>query len=75
MPNFPDKITEKLTKTEMEFLEEIVGFLERNGEITNYRAQLLTNKTAENVRKIFGNLVEIGVLVEEGENKGRKYKI
>lgn len=72
---FPDKITDKLTKTEMDFLEEIIGFLERNGEITNYRAQLLTNKSPENIRKIFNNMVEKGVFVEEGDNKGRKYKI
>ena len=71
----PDKITDKLTKTEMDFLEEIIGFLERNGEITNYRAQLLTNKSPENIRKIFNNMVEKGVFVEEGDNKGRKYKI
>jgi hypothetical protein len=39
------KITDKITKAEWEFLEQIAGYLDRNGEISNYRAQLLTGKS------------------------------
>jgi len=72
---FTDIITDKLTKTELEFLEQIAGFIDKNGEITNYRAQLLTNKSDVSVKKYFAKFVEIGILKIEGKNKGRKYTI
>jgi Fic family protein len=67
--------TDKLTKTELEFLEQIAGYLDRNGEITNYRAQLLTAKSDVSVKKYLAKFVEIGLLKVEGKNKGRKYLI
>ncbi|MDR1985172.1 MAG: Fic family protein [Prevotellaceae bacterium] len=67
--------TDKLSKIEMEFLEQIADYLDKNGEITNYRAQLLTNKSDVSVKKYFAKLVEIGILKTEGKNKGRKYVI
>lgn len=39
---FTDINTDKLLKAELEFLEQIAGYLDKNGEIANYRAQLLT---------------------------------
>ena len=71
----PDKITDKLSKTELEFLKSIAGFLENNGAIDNYRAQLLTNKSAESVKKYFTVLVQAGIVTAIGVNKGRKYKL
>ncbi|GHT00477.1 huntington interacting protein HYPE [Bacteroidia bacterium] len=72
---FTDINTDKLSKTELEFLEQIAGYLDKNGEITNYRAQLLTNKSDVSVKKYFAKFVEIGILKVEGKNKGRKYII
>jgi Fic family protein len=72
---FTDINTDKLSKTELEFLEQIAGYLDKNGEITNYRAQLLTNKSDVSVKKYFAKFVEIGILKVEGKNKGRKYMI
>jgi Fic family protein len=72
---FTDIITDKLSKTELEFLEQIAGYLDKNGEITNYRAQLLSNKSDVSVKKYLAKFVEIGLLQIEGKNKGRKYKI
>ncbi|MDR2144947.1 MAG: hypothetical protein LBE91_00600 [Tannerella sp.] len=72
---FTDINTDKLSKVELEFLEQIAGYLDKNGEITNYRAQLLTNKSAISVKKYFARFVELGLLEVEGKNKGRKYKI
>ena len=72
---FTDKITDKLSKTEFEFLEHIAGYLDKNGEITNYRAQMLTNKSDISVKKYLAKFVKIGILQIEGKNKGRKYKI
>jgi Fic family protein len=70
---FPEKVTDKLTKTELEFLEQIAGYLERNGEITNYRARLLSNRSAESVKKYLNRFSELGLFQEVGETKGRKY--
>ncbi|MCL2131289.1 MAG: hypothetical protein FWH36_02350 [Lentimicrobiaceae bacterium] len=72
---FTDIITDKFSKTELEFLEQIAGYLDKNGEITNYRAQLLTNKSDISVKKYLAKFTEIGLLQMEGKNKGRKYKI
>ncbi|MDR1226759.1 MAG: hypothetical protein LBK47_07680 [Prevotellaceae bacterium] len=70
-----DIFTDKLSKAELEFLEQIAGYLDKNDEITNYRAQLLTNKSDVSVKKYFAKLVEIGILKVEWKNKGRKYLI
>jgi len=72
---FTDINTDKLSKSELEFLEQIAGYIDRNGEITNYRAQLLTNKSDISVKKYLAKFAEIGLLEIEGNNKGRKYKI
>ena len=72
---FTDINTDKLSKAELEFLEQIAGYLDKNREITNYRAQLLTNKSDISVKKYFAKFVELGLLQVEGKNKGRKYKI
>jgi len=72
---FTDINTDKLSKTELEFLEQIASYLDKYGEITNYRAQLLTNKSNVSVKKYLAKFAEMGLLQVEGENKGRKYKI
>jgi Fic family protein len=72
---FTDINTDKLSKAELEFLEQIAGYLDKNGEITNYRAQLLTNKSDVSVKKYLVKFVAIGLLQTEGQNKGRKYVI
>jgi Fic family protein len=72
---FTDINTDKLSKAELEFLEQIAGSLDKNGEMTNYRAQLLTNKSDISVKKYLAKFVELGLLQVEGKNKGRKYKI
>ena len=71
----PDKITDKLSRGELDFLRGIIGFLENNDKIDSHRAQLLTNKSAESVKKYFAALTMAGILVATGENKGRKYKL
>jgi Fic family protein len=69
------KSTDRLSKTELEFLHGIIGFLENNGEIDNYRAQLLTNKSAGSVKKYFAALVAAEMLSAHGATKARKYKL
>lgn len=72
---FPEISTDILTKTEQAFLEQIAGYLDRNGEITNYRAQVLTNRSAESIKKYLARFVELGILQAVGENKGRRYVV
>ncbi len=70
----PDKITDKLKKSDFEFLNDILGYLQNNKTIDNYKARLLTNKSTESVKKHFAALVDVGILCPEGQNKGRKYR-
>ena len=72
---FTDINTDKLSKAELEFLEQIASYLDKNGEINNYRAQLLTNKSDNSVKKYLAKFIEIELLEVEGKNKSRKYKI
>lgn len=72
---FPDIDTDTFSKTELEFLESIVGFIEKHGEITNYRAQVLTNLSAESVKKYLAKFVAAGLFETFGQNKGRKYVV
>jgi len=70
----PDKITDMLTKGEREFLFSIFYYLCEHGEINNYRAQTLTGKSADSVKKYFAKLVRIGLLQAVGNNKARVYR-
>jgi Fic family protein len=70
----PDSYTDKLSKSEMEFLSAIFFYLCEHGEINNYRAQTLTGKSAESVKKHFARLVSIGLLQPIGKNKARVYR-
>jgi Fic family protein len=70
----PDIFTDILTKGEQEFLFAIYSYLCEHGEINNYRAQTLTNKSADSVKKYFAKLVNIGFLQAIGNNKARVYR-
>ncbi len=72
---FTDINTDILTKTELEFLEQIATYIDRNGEISNYRAQLITGKSEVSVKKYLAKFVKMGLLQAVGNNKGRKYII
>jgi Fic family protein len=70
----PDKYTDMLSKSEKEFLLKVYPYLCRHGEINNYRAQTLTGKSADSVRKYFSKLVSISFLQAVGERKARVYR-
>ncbi|MDR2672275.1 MAG: Fic family protein [Coriobacteriales bacterium] len=70
----PSFFTNRLTKTEKAFLFAIFPYLCEYGEINNYRAQTLTNKSAESVKKHLATLVRIGFLQAIGKNKSRVYR-
>ncbi|MDR0571964.1 MAG: Fic family protein [Rickettsiales bacterium] len=70
-----DIISDKLTKSEREFLINITEYLKNNGEIDSYKAQLLTGKSPQRVRQYFAILVKNNILAAVGANKGRKYRL
>jgi len=70
----PDIFTDKLSISEREFLVAIFSYLCEHGEINNYRAQTLTGKSADSVKKYFAKLVQIGLLQAVGKNKARVYR-
>jgi hypothetical protein len=70
----PDKFTDKLSTGEKEFLFSIYSYLCEHSEINNYRAQTLTGKSADSVKKFFAKLVNIGFLQPIGNNKARVYR-
>lgn len=72
---FTDINTDMLSKSDLEFLEQVAAYIDKNSEITNYRAQLITGKSDTSVKKYLAKFVKMGLLEAVGENKGRKYKI
>ncbi|MDR2383788.1 MAG: hypothetical protein LBD76_07915 [Prevotellaceae bacterium] len=56
--------------SELEFPEQVAGYIDKNDEITNYRAQLLTNKSDISVKKHLARFVELGILRVEGKKQG-----
>ncbi|MDR0978936.1 MAG: Fic family protein [Lachnospiraceae bacterium] len=60
-----DIITDKLSKEDILFLEAVLPYLQKNSEINNYKAQFLTNKSSEAIKKYFQKFVEYGILIAE----------
>lgn len=70
-----DIISDKLNKTEKAFMDAIMPILRKNGNVAASDAMAVTWKSSQRVRQLFTALVEKGVLVAVGQNKGRKYKL
>lgn len=70
-----DIISDKLNKTEKAFMDALLPILQKTGEVTASEAIIATGKSAQRVRQLFAALVEKGVLIAVGQNKGRKYKL
>ncbi|MBP9999460.1 MAG: Fic family protein [Proteobacteria bacterium] len=70
-----DIISDKLNKTENAFIIKLMPLLCKNGEITASDAINATGKSAQRVRQLFVALVDKGILIAIGQNKGRKYKL
>ncbi len=75
LKNIKLEYVKALTKTEKEVLNALIGYFEDNDYIDNENAVNLLNKSSANVRKYFNKFVKLNILIAEGENKGRKYKL
>ena len=70
-----DIVTEKLSKIENEVLESIIKYLLKYETIDNSKAQEITGKGTESIKKYLSKFVKLNLLIPIGENKGRKYKL
>jgi len=72
---FTDKITDILTDKDTDFIMLILGYIKRNGFISNSKAQSITGKSAETVKKYFSKFVKLNLLIPKGENRSRVYEL
>ncbi len=70
-----DIITDKLSKTELTVLTPKVKYLLKQETIDNSKAQALTNKGVESVKKYLNKFTKLNILILIGQNKGRKYRL
>lgn len=49
--------------------------LRKDGDIAAATAVELTSKSPQRVRQLFAELVAVGILVADGKNKGRRYRL
>lgn len=70
-----DIISDKLDNPARAFLNTIMPNLRKNGDIAAATAVELTGKSPQRVRQLFAELVAAGILVADGKNKGRRYRL
>ena len=68
-----DKGINSLNKTEHAFFFAIAPTIITKGEIAATDAIRITGKSSQRVRQLFSVLIDKGILVATGQNKGRKY--
>lgn len=66
-------LTSNLSESEKELYLPIAEYLKTHDTIKNADAVKLTGKSSQTVNRYFARLVELGVLIAEGDNKGRFY--
>ena len=67
-------LSKSLSESEKELYLPIVEYLKTHETIKNADGVKLTGKSAPTVNRYFARLIELGVLIPEGENKGRRYR-
>lgn len=70
-----DIISDKLDNPARAFLNTIMPRLRKDGDIVAATAVELTGKSPQRVRQLFAELVAAGILVADGKNKGRRYRL
>ncbi len=70
-----DIISDKLDNPTRAFLNTIMPKLRKDGDIAAATAVELTGKSPQRVRQLFAELVAAGILVADGKNKGRRYRL
>ena len=65
------KMTDKMTQRK----ELIISYIKQNGQITNSEAREILGMSPATVKRLMGEMVDDKILIEEGEYKGRKYRL
>lgn len=67
-------LTTELTDSEKEVYLPIAEYLKNHEVIKNSDGMRLTGKSAPTVNRYFSRLIELDVLIPEGNKKGRVYR-
>lgn len=67
-------LSKSLSESEKELYLPIVEYLKTHETIKNADGVKLTGKSAPTVNRYFARLIELDILIPEGENKGRIYR-
>ena len=70
-----DITIDMLSDTEHAFFSAIAPTIITKGEIAATDAVRITGKSPQRVRQLFAVLIDKGILVATGQNKGRRYTI
>ena len=70
-----DKGTNSLNETEHALFSAIVPTIITKGEIAAADVVRITGKSSQRVRQLFAVLIDKGILVATGQNKGRRYTL
>ena len=71
--NMSDKVSDKLTEKEKNFLKMLVKQLTVDEYLTTASMAEITGIPASTVRRYMTKFCELGVLYSEGKNKGKRY--
>ena len=76
-PKMTDKMTDKpkMTDKMTQRKELIISYIKQNGQITNSEAREILGTSPATVKRLMGEMVDDKILIEEGEYKGRKYRL
>ena len=69
-----DILSKSLSESEKEIYLPIVEYLKTHETIKNADGVRLTGKSAPTINRYFSRLIDLDVLVPEGEKKGRLYR-
>ena len=75
LKNMSDKLSDKLPVMENKFFETVSLYLENHEFINAATAGEIYNKSSATARRLLKKLVTVGLLIAEGENKNRIYKL
>jgi len=64
-----------LTAVEKDFLTKLLEHFRDNEWIDNATAREISMKSPTSIKRYLSRMVEVGVLVTSGENKGRRYQL
>jgi predicted HTH transcriptional regulator len=70
-----DKVSDKLTSGESEFVNKIQPLFDNNDWISNNDARIATGNSYKSVQRYLAKLTLLGLLESQGEKKNRQYRL